>query len=245
MKIIIMAGGYAKRMWPLTENQPKALLPVAGKPMINHIIEKLDGIETNGNIIISTNSKFGDAFREWERDHPQSFDIVVEPTMSEEEKFGSIGAIRWLIKEKGIDDDILIVGGDNLFEFNIKEFLRFQKEKNTPLIALHDLGDIEKVRNRYGVCILDNDNKITELQEKPTEPRSTLTSTCVFYFPKEVISHIDEYLAGNNNPDAPGFFNRWLSERTPVHGFVFSEPWHDIGSLEVYEQVNKKYREKP
>jgi len=244
MKIIIMAGGYAKRMWPLTENQPKSLLPVAGKPMINHILEKLEGLEHEGKIIISTNSKFGEVFREWERNHPQDFEVVTEPTRSENEKMGTIGAINWLIKENGIDDDLLIVGGDNIFEFKMKDFLSFQRERKAPALALHDLGDIEKVRNKFGVCILDEEGKIAEFQEKPSEPKSALTATCIYYFPREIISHIDEYIAGNNNPDAPGFFTTWLMKRMPVHGFVFKEAWHDIGSFEVYEEVNRKFRDK-
>ncbi len=244
MRIIIMAGGYAKRMWPLTENQPKSLLPLAGKPIINHILEKLEGLEHEGKIIISTNSKFGKVFQEWEKSHPGSFDVVVEPTMNEDEKMGTIGAINWLVKEKGIDDDILIVGGDNLFEFSMKDLLSFQRERQGPVLALHDLGDVEKVRKKFGVCILDEEGKIAEFQEKPSEPKSTLTATCIYYFPREIITHIDEYLEEKNNPDAPGFFTTWLMSRMPVHGFVFKEPWHDIGSFEVYEEVNRKFKGK-
>jgi len=241
MKVIIMAGGYAKRMWPLTENQPKSLLPVAG---INYIIDKLDGIERSGNIIVSTNNKFGDVFHEWEKNQDQEFDVVVEPTMKEDEKFGTVGAINWLIKEKNIDDDILIIGGDNLFELDLKRFLDFQKERGGPSNALYDLVDYDKVRKKLGVCILGDDKCISEFQEKPEEPKSALVSTCIYYFPKEVLKLIDEYLSGENSPDSPGFFVQWLMKKMPVHGFVFNEKWYDIGSFDVYDEVNQIYGNK-
>lgn len=241
MRIIILAGGYAKRMWPLTENQPKSLLPVGGKPMIEYILEKLRGVEHDGRIIISTNSRFGDVFHEWERSRPDGFEIVVEPTLCEDEKFGTIGAINWLLNEREIRDDVLIIAGDNLFEFPIQRLLDFQQEKKSPVVAFHDLKEPDRVRNKLGVCVLNGEQRVKEFQEKPENPKSTLAATCMYYFPKEVLSLFQKYLSDDNNPDAPGFFVKWLSEKMPVYGFVFEEDWYDIGSFEVYEEVNEKY----
>jgi glucose-1-phosphate thymidylyltransferase len=242
MKVVIMAGGYAKRMWPLTENQPKSLLPIAGKPMIDHILQKLSGIPRDGKIIISTNSKFGDVFSAWARKRPDGYEVVTEPTRREEEKFGTVGAMNWLIKEKHLDDDLLIIGGDNLFEMDLKDFLSFQRQKGGPSVALHDLKDPERVRKKLGVCVLNQEGRIVGFQEKPESPKSTLAATCIYYFPRPVLKHFQEYLSDNNNPDAPGFFVQWLSRKMPVFGFVFSEPWYDIGSFEVYEEVNRIYK---
>ena len=243
MKIIILAGGYAKRMWPLTEDQPKALLPVAGRPIIEYILDRIKG--TDADIIISTNQKFGPAFRRWlsGMSFPRPLKLVVEPTLSEEGKLGSVGGIMHVIEDQGIDDDVLVIGGDNIFGFELSDFLEFQRQKGSPVVAFHDLKDIEKVRNRFGVCELGPDSMIVDFQEKSSEPVSALASTCIYYFPREFLPMISDYLRGDNNPDATGFFIDWLRKKTNVHGFVFEEPWHDIGSFELYKEANEEYSE--
>jgi glucose-1-phosphate thymidylyltransferase len=244
MKTIILAGGYAKRMWPLTEDQPKALLPVAGRPIIEYILDRLAGF--GGPVYVSTNEKFEPHFREWllglrGAGKPR---LVVEPSTSEERKLGAVGGLAHVIRTQGIDDDLLVIAGDNLFEADLNRLLEFQSLKRTPVVAFHDLGDTENVRNRFGVCLLSPDSKIIHFQEKSSEPVSALASTGIYYFPREALPFIGEYLSGGNNPDAPGFFIDWLSRRTAVHGFVFSERWIDIGSFEFYARANEAYGRK-
>ena len=244
MKAVILAGGFAKRMWPLTENQAKALLPVAGKPIIEHILEKLEGFDELSEIYISTNAKFENDFREWMEkiDNPK-LTLVVEKHENEEKKFGAIGGLKYLIDKHGVDDDLMVLGGDNLFEFNLQNFLDFYKQKESPLIASYNVGDLE-IAKRMGVVVLDNDNKIVEFQEKPNEPKSTLISTLIYLLPKNDLPLIHEYLAGDNNPDAPGYFIQWLSAQKTVHSFVFNEKWFDIGSFELYDEANKEFQSK-
>lgn len=247
MKCVILAGGFAKRMWPLTMGLPKALLEVAGKPVIEHIIEKLENIGSK-EIYVSTNKKFEDVFRKWvdgyRAKNNVSVNLLVEPALKEEEKFGSIKAMQFFISEENVNEDLLIVGGDNIFGFEMNDFLKFSREREAPAVAFFDVGDIEKVRNKFGVVVLDKDLKITEFQEKPSDPKSTLVSTCIYYFPKENLDMISTYLGDNNNPDTPGYFIKWLSQRTPVYGFVFKEQWYDIGSKEVYKQADEELKNK-
>lgn len=242
MKAVILAGGFAKRMWPLTENQAKALLPVAGKPIIEYILDKLESFNELSEIYISTNAKFENDFRDWmaKLNTNKNITLVVEGHVNEEKKIGAIGGLKFLKDTQKIDDDLMVIAGDNLFEFDLQNFINFYNEKKTPLIASYDMGDIEQVKN-FGVVVLDDNNKVVGFQEKPEEPKSTLISTCIYMFPKEDLKLIDEYLANDNNPDAPGFFIQWLKDQKTIHGFVFNEKWFDIGSFELYDEANKEF----
>lgn len=246
MKCMILAGGFAKRMWPLTMDFPKALLPVAGKPVIDHILDRLGSIDELDEIHVSTNRKFEQIFRKWMKERGPKGDkklvLIVEPALKEEEKFGSIKAIDYFIRQNNINEDILIIGGDNLFRFDIADFLRFSHEKKAPVVAFFDIGDTEKVREKFGVCVLDEEGKITEFQEKPKEPKSTLVSTCIYHFNRPSLGMVSRYLSDRNNPDSPGYFIDWLSQKTPVYGFVSKEKWYDIGSQETYRQADRELR---
>jgi len=244
MKAVILAGGFAKRMWPLTENQAKALLPVADKPIINHILEKLEETEDVKDIFISTNEKFESQFREWLAtvETSKNLKLVVECHDCEERKLGAIGGLKFLIDKENIEDDLLIIGGDNLFEFNLKNFVGYCNGCRDPVVAFYDIGDIEKVRNKFGVALLDGNNYVQDFQEKPAEPKSTLISTCIYLIPREDLKLVDEYLTNDNNPDAPGFFFQWLKDKKAIRGFVFDEKWFDIGSFELYDAANKEFQ---
>ena len=246
MKAIVLAGGFAKRLWPLTKNQPKPLLPVAGKPIIDYIIEKLLSIEEIDRIYISSNRKFEQHFVYWlnTKNFNKEIEIFAEPATSESEKLGAVGALGKLIKEKGIDDDVLIVAGDNIFDFEVNHFL--SNHNGVPLVALYDMQNKDMIKNKYGVVVLDENNTIQSFYEKPEDPPTTLISTGCYFFPKKSISMIHEYLKRNNNPDAPGFFISWLSQQTRVQGFVFNDDvrWFDIGSIESYEEAQKIYSQK-
>jgi glucose-1-phosphate thymidylyltransferase len=233
MKCVILAGGFAKRMWPTTLDFPKSLLPVAGKPVIEHIIGKLDRLDEIDEIYISTNKKFESVFGKWlkgfgpKKRTRKRLRLIVEPSLKEEEKFGSVRAIDYFVKKFGVDDDVLVIGGDNIFSFDLNDFLGFSRGKKASAVAFFDMGDIDRVRGKFGVCILDGDSRITEFQEKPQEPKM-----------------VSEYLDDKNNPDAPGHFILWLSQKTPVHGFVSREKWYDIGSQETYKEADRDLRSK-
>lgn len=239
MKAIILAGGYARRLWPITRERPKPLLPVAGRPIIEYVLERLP--EELGPPIISINRRFAEEFERWRRGYPREVELVVEETHSEEEKLGAVGALAFLIEELNLKEDLLILGGDNIFEFDLKEFLKAYRGR--PLIALHDLGDPERVRSRYGVAEVC-DGRIVEFQEKPGEPRSTLVSTACYLYPARVLPLVGEFLAqAQQGKDAPGYFNEWLltRKREPLEAFIFREGWFDIGDRASYIEANARY----
>ncbi|NJE62122.1 NDP-sugar synthase [Thermococcus sp. 21S7] len=230
MKVLIMAGGYATRLWPITKDNPKALLPVGDRVILEYILERVGklGLET----YISTNRFFEAHFRRYAEKY--GVGLIVEETLHEEEKLGTIGALKKAIDELGLDD-YLVIAGDNLFSFSLREFLDSYDGKT--LIAVYDVGDLELAK-RYGVVVLEGD-RVISFHEKPAEPTSTLVSTGVYVFPKAVMGRIDEYLS-NGNRDSPGYFLQWLLERgDPIKAYRFSEYWYDIGSADSYLEALK------
>jgi len=242
MKVIILAGGYAKRLWPLTKNKPKQLLLVGGRPIIEYIMEKLETQKEINKIIISTNEKFEENFKEWLLGYKSSknIELIIEPTLSEKNKFGSVGALGYLIKKKSIDEELMIIGGDNLFEFALRDLINYYREKKGDVVALYDLKSIQKARS-YGVAKVDEEMRIIDFVEKPENPPSTLVSTACYVLSQEGIRGILTYLNAGENPDAIGFFIKWLIKRERVFGFVFSGKWFDIGSLESLKEADLIY----
>lgn len=242
MKVIILAGGYAKRLWPLTKNKPKQLLSVGGRPMIEYIMEKIETQEEIDKIIISTNKKFEKSFKKWMIEYKSTKDIslVIEPTLSQENKLGSVGALGYLIEEKNIDKELMVIGGDNLFEFDLKDLINYYRKKDGDIVALYDLKSIQKARN-YGVAKIDKEMRIIDFVEKPENPPSTLVSTACYILSPEGVRSILTYLDKGENPDAIGFFIKWLIKRERVFGFVFSGRWFDIGSLESLKEADLIY----
>tara|TARA_Y100000310_G_scaffold242976_1_gene247298 strand:- start:6399 stop:7190 length:792 start_codon:yes stop_codon:yes gene_type:complete len=245
MKAIILAGGYAKRLWPITKHQPKQLLPVAGKPMMEYPIEKMDIVRVIDEIIISINAYFEFNFREWFTKYQtrKKTKIVIEKTYSHDEKLGSIGALDSLIKKLKIKSSVFVIAGDNLFEFSVREVCNFFNIKKAPVLVLFDIKDKEKIKGRYGVVKLDKDNKIIDFKEKPKEPKTCLVNTGCFIIPRKDLHLIHEYIEEGNNPDALGHFIEWLIKKRVVYGHVFTNVWFDIGSFEAYNEANKYYRE--
>jgi len=258
MKAILLAGGYAKRLWPLTRDCPKSLLPVAGKPMIDYILDRVEQVEEIEEVFLSTNRRFEAQFKEWletYRDRHKGtggkeIELVIEETREEGEKLGSIGALDFLIDRFGLEEDLLVVGGDNLFDFDLRDFVGFYKAKGktkgktkgkrekSSVVLLYDMREKERVRGKYGVLEVDADFRIVNSEEKPAEPKTTLISTACYIFTKSDLALVKEYLAAGNNPDAIGFFVSWLCKKRELYGLVHDGLWFDIGSFEDYERAN-------
>ena len=233
MKGIILAGGYARRLWPITLDRPKPLLPVAGKPILDYIMERYPLAEPP---ILSTNRRFAADFSAWAKSRGHRIDLVVEETRREEEKLGSIGALAWLIDSLKLEEDLLVIGGDNLLLFDLAAFVK--SFRGETLVALYDLGDPETARRRYGVAVVEGD-RVVEFQEKPDRPRSSLASTACYIFPQRVLPLFRRFLEeAEQGKDAPGYFLSWLLSRKTVRAFVFKEGWFDIGGREAYIAAN-------
>ncbi len=233
MKAVVLAGGYATRLWPITRHRPKMLLPLAEGTVIDRCLSALSEDDRIDDVFLSTNRRFRDAFETFleDRRYPDTY-LSVEETVSETEKMGVIGALAQLVDREGIDDDLLVVGGDNLFSFEIGDFLDFYETKGHPIIAAYDVGSREAAK-AYGLVTLDGD-RIVDFQEKPEDPDSTLVSIACYAFPADRLPLLDQYLAGDNNPDEPGWFIQWLQAREAVSAFSFDGTWFDIGTPASY-----------
>lgn len=237
MEAIILAGGFATRLWPITLNKPKPLLCIAGKPIINHVIENIEKIPEINTIYVSINRRFAPEFEEWLENNKFKTDvkIAVEETRNEKEKLGCIKPLQQIIKNENIGDDLLILGGDNLFSFEIEEFVR--EADGNPLIALYDLKDFSKA-TKYGVLTIDKKKKVTDFEEKPERPKSTLISMVCYLIPKDNLYLFDEYLAMDDPPKNIGSFIQWMHKKVDIKGFVSDAPWYDIGDSDSYIKAN-------
>ena len=239
MKALILAGGYAKRMWPLTKDVPKPLLPIAGRPAIDYILDKL--LEVNINtVIISTNQRFKPQFEEWRR-NKQAFQIEIstEDSRDEEEKLGATKALAEL-SPKLDPDDYIIIAGDNIFTAGIKGMIDFYNQKKAPVIAVIKAESVEEVM-RGSSIILEKDMRITSFEEKPSKPRSMLIGVCIYTMPHKAILRAAEYLAEDGKKDELGNFAAWLCEKEDVYGYMLEGRLWDIGTIESYERLNEEF----
>lgn len=242
MKVLIPAGGHGTRLWPISSERPKFLLPIAGKPLIYFILEKILEIREHvDGIILATNKKFEPQLREWMKtieDYPIPIHAYIEPTQSLQDRYGANGNLQFMIERARVKEDVIVIASDNLFDFSLKELLKFYRQKRGSVVALKDVGDIERAKS-FGVVQVDRQNKIIELEEKPLRPKSTLISTVCYVFPKNRVSMLKEFLKGNSeDKDNLGSFISWLSKRCDVFGFRFSEEWYDVGNYESYFRAN-------
>lgn len=233
MKAIILAGGFATRLWPLTENTAKPLLRVAGKPIISHIVERLP---TDISIIVSTNSAFATDFEDWKKDFSdRDIEIFIEDATGEESKKGALAAVALVTETFDIQEDILVLAGDNLFFFDFQKFL--QKADNSPLLAAYDVGSLSEAK-KFGVVVPGKNQQVKEFQEKPENPKSTLVSTGCLFFPYRLLGELVQF-SREHNDDLGGVFEHFLSIGEAVQYFDFSEKWFDIGSFSAFLDAQK------
>jgi glucose-1-phosphate thymidylyltransferase len=235
LKAIVLAGGYAKRLWPLTKDTPKPLLPVGGKPIIEYMMDKLIriGIE---HIIISTNLTFENKFREWlQSTDYKDVEIIAERSRSEEDKPGAVKALVEISKE--IHTDCLVIAGDNLFTVDFDGIMKFYRDKSLPVVGLYDL-ETPDMAKQYATVLLDQDDKIINFEEKPVSPKTTLVATCLYIFPERVLPRLEEYDKKDLGKDQPGRFIEWLYQQEPVYGYIVGGDWFDIGTPELYDEAD-------
>jgi glucose-1-phosphate thymidylyltransferase len=247
MKLIILAAGYATRLYPLTLNQPKPLLPVAGKPMMEHVLDNISTIRDIDRAYIVTNAKFVTHFENWAKAyrHPNlnfSFTIVNDGSTDDSNKLGAIGDLHLVLTKQDVHDDIIVVGGDNLFSQDLAEFGEFCQQKNAPVTAVYDVGDLEQIK-KYNSIEIDENNRITYFEEKPAVPKSTLTGIALYFYPKSTLPLIHQYIADGNNPDQPGRLVQWMYQRVPYYVWKVPGVWYDVGSKETLEEANRVFSE--
>lgn len=245
MKLIILAAGYATRLYPLTLNQPKPLLPVAGKPMLEHVIDNISTIRAIDHAYIVTNAKFATHFEKWAEGYRRpnlhfSFSIVNDQSTDETNRLGAIGDMHLVLKKYVIDDDIIVVGGDNLFSDDLAGFGDYCEQRKAPVTGVYDVGDLEQIK-KYNSIEIDDDHRILFFEEKPPVPKSTLTGIALYYYPNSVLPLIYQYISEGNNPDQPGRLVQWLYPRVPFYVWKVPGLWYDVGSIETLEEANRVF----
>jgi glucose-1-phosphate thymidylyltransferase len=243
MKGLILAAGYGTRLYPLTLDRPKPLVKVAGQAILERLLRKFEKIGSCDEVYIVTNDKFYDMIVKWVRGRMFSvkLKVVNDMTKTNDERLGAIGDINMVLKKELPSDDLLIMAGDNLFEFDIADFIDFASHKKRFSVALFDVKDA-RMAQRYGIVSVDESRQITDFQEKPAKPKSTLASTGIYYMPKLKLPLLEDYIKTGLVKDAPGNFVKWVSETDKVYGYVFTEGWYDIGDKESLDRAEVEYR---
>jgi glucose-1-phosphate thymidylyltransferase len=244
MKALVLAAGYGTRLHPLTTQTAKPLLPLGGKAIVEYLVEQLDGIAEIDRIDIVTNDRFAAAFERWARRAQGATPIAVvnDGTSSNEERLGAIGAMHYAVTSRGIDEALLVVGGDQAYTFDFGEFVRFFHGHGSS-VALHRIRDPEAIK-RYSEVRLDGRGRIVEFREKPAVPRYELCATCLYLYTPADVGRIGEYLESGGNRDAPGYYVGWLHTRTDVYGYEFGGAWFDIGDRAVYDEADRFFTER-
>jgi len=244
MKALILAAGYGTRLYPLTKDKAKPLLPVAGKPIINYLLDELERIDEIDHIYVVTNEKFSKPFAAWAADTPcrKPITSVNDGTLSNDDRLGAIGDINLVIEKERIREPMFIVGGDNIFTFDFREFVAFYNAHGSS-VGLYKIDDLEAIK-RFNETVLDKTGRIASFREKPPDPKSTLFAVCLYCYTADDVGRVKQYLDEGGNPDAPGHYVAWLHKRSKVYGFPFPGTWYDIGDLKAYEDADRFFAER-
>jgi glucose-1-phosphate thymidylyltransferase len=246
VKAILLAAGYATRLYPLTRNTPKMLLPVGGRPLLDWIADKVDAVEDVDAVHVVTNAKFGGDLTAWADRREGRLRPVVhdDGTTSNDDRLGAIGDMDFVVREAAIDDDLLVLAGDNLFEYDLRDYVAFWRGKGVAsAIALYDCKSRE-LASQYGVVDVAADDRILGFVEKPPDPATTLVATATYVYHRAHLPLIGRYLREGNTPDAPGSLVAWLHTREPVYGYRFAGEWFDIGDRGQLLEADNRMRER-
>lgn len=245
MKAIVTAAGYASRLWPLTKDIPKPLLEVKGKPIVEHIVARISEIPDIDEIFIITNAKFFPRFEDWLVEARARFQLPVklvnDGTVSNDDRLGQVGDINFVLEKEKVDDDLVVVAGDNLFNFSLLPACNAFSQQQRILNPLYESKSYKAARESGSVVVDEETSEFVEFLEKSPTPKSTLISLGIYFFPRQKLQLIKKYIAEKNNPDKMGYFIMWLMQREPVMGHIYTEKWFDIGWIEALESARKEF----
>ncbi|MSR77408.1 MAG: nucleotidyltransferase family protein [Candidatus Omnitrophica bacterium] len=245
MKVILLCAGYATRLYPLTKDRPKALLPIQDRAILDWILDYLKPVQDIDGIYVVTNHRFAEAFGDWASaaSYPWPIRVVDDGTTTNENRLGAVGDLQFTLTSQGIqNEDLLVVAGDNLFDFDVKSFVTFGKTKRPyPAIAMYDVENRELAK-QYGLVLCGPDSQVSQFLEKPQDPPTTMASCGLYWLPKETCVLLDKYLSGGHNPDQPGHYMRWLAETHRLYAVSLKGCWFDIGDLQSYQKANEVYQ---
>ncbi len=241
MKCLILAAGYATRLYPLTENFPKPLLTVQDKPILDWLIEDIDSAGLVDEYVVISNHKFAHHFDAWAAKSPYPITVVDDGTDSNDTRLGAVRDIQFAIDKLHIDDEMLVIAGDNLLDFSLTQFIRYAKEKQTSCIMRYYEASEAKLQ-KCGVVSVDDADRITGMEEKPAVPKSHWCCPPFYFYTKADAKLVQVGIDTGCGVDAPGSYIAWLCTKTPVHAMEMPGKRYDIGNLQSYEQVQKEYK---
>ncbi len=241
MKCLVLAAGYATRLYPLTENFPKPLLSVGEKTILDWLLDDIEASGEAEEYIVVSNHRFARHFEAWAKTKPYRVTVVDDGTFSNETRLGAVRDIAYVMEKLAPEDDLLVLAGDNVLDFSLSEFLRFCREKKTSCVMRYDEQNRERLKKR-GVLEIDGEDRVICMEEKPAQPKTQWCCPPFYFYRKEDIRRIGEALADGCSADAPGSFVAWLCRRAPVYAMKMPGRRYDIGDTESYERVKKEYR---
>ena len=243
MKCILLCAGYATRLFPLTENFPKALLEIEeGKPLLDYILEEVNQISEIDEIYVITNNRYFSHFDNWAKakDNSKKITVLNDYTTSNDDRLGAIGDINYTIKKANIADDLLIIAGDNLFDYKLQGVIDFYNKVKSPVVVCKKIANRELLKS-FAVAKIDDNRRITNLVEKPQNPESDIAVYATYLYPKDVLPYINQYLEEGNKPDAPGYLPEYLYKKMAVYAYLFEGNCYDVGTHEALKEVRDLY----
>ena len=246
MKAIILAAGYATRMYPLTKDRPKALLPIGGRPMLDYLMDQIATVREIDRAYIVTNSRFYRQFCDWAntaaaRYPGMELEILDDGTDSNENRLGAVGDIRFVLDARAVDDDLLVAASYDFFTFKLVDFVSDFRLRGRDTLLGKRLGWMDDLK-RFAVAVLDENGRVLDLEEKPRQPKSDVAIYALYLYRRDTVPLIRQYLDEGNPPDAPGHFPEWLYRRREVGVYLFDGECIDIGTPQSYEQICQRFK---
>jgi len=244
MKAIILVAGYATRLYPLTLDKPKALLSIAGKPIIDYITNEINTIDEIDEIYVVSNHKFADDFIKWgnDKNNPKKIFVLDDGTTTEDTRLGAIGDILFTIREKNIDDDLLVIAGDNFFTYKLIDYFNYFKDVQRDCVCVKEFEDRSMLKH-FGVAVLDENKRVIDFQEKQENPGSNNVVYAAYIYKRDTIPLFEEYIMQGNKPDAPGYFIQWLFKIKDLRAYEILEgDCFDIGTHKAYKEIQERFK---
>ncbi len=241
MKCLILAAGYATRLYPLTLNFPKPLLEVGDKTILDWLVDDIDLSGLVDEYVVISNHKYAHHFENWAKTKAQNITVVDDMTDSNETRLGAVKDIQFAIDELGLDDDMLVIAGDNVLDFSLTKFIEYTQKKKTSCVMRYYEEDYNKLI-KCGVVTIDNNDKILNMTEKSLSPATNWCCPPFYYYTKEDAKLVKEGIENGCGTDAPGSYIAWLCERSVVHSMEMPGSRYDIGNIESYEKVKSEYK---
>ena len=241
MKCLILAAGYATRLYPLTENYPKPLLKVGEKTILDWLVDDIDTAGLVDEYIVISNHKYAVHFEAWAKTKNQKITVVDDGTSTNETRLGAVKDIQFAIEKLGLDDEILVIAGDNVLDFSLTKFIAYAKDKHTTCVMRYYEPDVAKLR-KTGVAEVDENDRVISMEEKPAEPKSNWGTPPFYFYTREDSKLVKKGIEAGCGTDAPGSYIAWLSTRVSVHSMEMPGSRYDIGNLESYQKVQETYK---